>query len=162
MKSLKILFTVFVAIFLFSCDKDDDKVTPIIDLEARTIDYELVTTPTSTTGEVRLTGRVTNIENTNFSSDSRQQFIQLSRRPLGSTTETVLEQNDFTAIAHGDEITLVVVINWDIANEFQPEFVLRISYDPDILTDGNTNNDDSNSSNDVFVLSGFDINSLFS
>lgn len=159
MKTMKLVLLV-LCISLQSCDKDDES-PKLIDLEATTIDYELLTTTSSTTGEVRLTARVTNIGNTNFSSSSGQQFIQLSRRPLGTSIETVLEQNDFTVLAHGDEITLIVVINWDTTVEFQPEFILRISYDPDILIDDNTNNDDSNTTNNEFVLSGFDINDLF-
>lgn len=160
MKTLQLLLLTLLCIISFSCDKDDE--TPIvIDLEATTIDYELLNTTTPTTGEVRLTARVTNIGNTDFNSGSGQQSIQLLRRPLGSTTETLLEENNFTEINHGDQITIVVVINWDIAIEFQPEFILNISYDPDIAIDGNENNDDSNSSNNRFVLSGSDINSLF-
>ncbi|WP_188606875.1 hypothetical protein [Aquaticitalea lipolytica] len=159
MRTIKIFSIVILSFFLSSCDKDDDPQT--IDLEATTIDYELVVTTSPTTGEVRLTAIVTNIGNSNFNSSSGQQFIQLSRRELGSTAETVLETNNFTVLNRGDEITLVVVINWNTAIEFQPEFILRISYDPDILLDDNPNNDDTNSTNNSFVLSGFDINGLF-
>jgi|TARA_B100001059_G_C17633760_1_gene475756 hypothetical protein len=159
MRTIKIFSIVILSFFLSSCDKDDDPQT--IDLEATTIDYELVGTTSPTTGEVRLTAIVTNIGNSNFNSSSGQQFIQLSRRELGSTAETVLETNNFTVLNRGDEITLVVVINWNTAIEFQPEFILRISYDPDILLDDNPNNDDTNSTNNSFVLSGFDINGLF-
>jgi hypothetical protein len=147
---------------LSSCNKGEEPDTPIIDLEASTIDYELdALGGCQCTGTVRLTGKVKNIGNTNFSSGPKQQFIQLIQKPLGTSTETVIKHHEFSTLAADAEIEVTIVIPWDVAIEFQPEYILRISYDPDIYIDGNSNNDDTNSTNNTFTLSGFDINGVF-
>lgn len=164
--SISIMCIVTMMVIVISCDKDKDEdpvMVPNVDLKAEGISYELAPNgeDCQCSGLVRLTGRVKNIGKDNFSSSNGQQVIYLIKKPLGSTQETILAEVRFNELAAGQELTVTTVIRWDVAIEFQPEFILRIAYDPDILIDGNLNNDDGVSNNNSFTLSGFDINQLF-
>ena len=44
--------------------------------------------------------------------------------------------------------------------EFPPDYIVKISYDPDILIDGNPDNDDCNPGNNEVTRSGAGINTL--
>ena len=159
----KIFLIVLTVIGLVSCDKDDAPTTePFVDLTADLISYQMVSQPPATTGQVRITGHIKNVGNTNFSSSLGQQVAFLIESPLGTTTETIMATANLPAVLNaGDAITFSYLKNWDTTIEFQNDIILRISYDPDILIDGNTNNDDSNPTNNALTLSGNMINSLF-
>ncbi|MBP0903914.1 hypothetical protein ACFSKN_05565 [Mariniflexile gromovii] len=159
MKTMKlVLLVLFVS--LQSCDKDD--ADPFVDLKAENTTYELVSKTTATTGIVRITGHIKNVGNTTYTSGSNQQLAQLLEHPLGTTTNNVVATSNIsTSLNAGAEVSFSYTRNWDIAIEFQPEIILRISYDPDILIDGNSNNDDMDSSNNSFTLDGTAINYLF-
>lgn len=162
MKNMK-LFLLIITCTLLACDKDDEPtVEQTIDLSADAITYEMVSQTSPTTGEVRITGHIQNVGNTNFNSTIGQQVAHLIERPLGSTTETVVATENLSpTINAGNEITFSYTRNWDTTIEFQNDIILRISYDPDIFIDGNPNNDDINSSNNTLILAGNTINSLF-
>ena len=159
----KIFLIVLTVIVLASCDKDDaPTIEPFVDLKAEAITYQMVSQTSATTGQVRITGHIKNVGNANFSSSLGQQVAYLSERPLGTTTETIMASANLPAVINaGDEVTFSYVKNWDTTIEFQNDVILRVSYDPDILVDGNANNDDTNSTNNVMTLAGNMINSLF-
>lgn len=77
----------------------------------------------------------------------------------------MVAQVPFQNLAPAQEVNLVYERNWDAASpaegEFPPTYRLLIGYDPDILLDGNPNNDDCNSNNNQLERSGADVNALF-
>lgn len=161
LKKLTMVILVFTCIFS-ACDNDDDKDEEIIDLKADAITYSMVTQTSATTGEVRITGHIKNVGNTNFSSSLGQQTAFLIERTLGTTTETTMATANLPAIINaGNEITFSYTRNWDTTIEFQNEISLKITYDPDIFIDGNPKNDDVNLNNNTLILEGNTINSLF-
>lgn len=158
-----LIFTVFTVLFITSCDKDDAPTEEsFVDLKADAITYTMVSQTSATTGQVRITGHVKNVGTATFSSTLGQQVAYLIERPLGFTTETIRATANLPAVLNsGSEITFSYLKNWDTTIEFQTDIILRISYDPDILIDGNPNNDDANSANNAMTLAGNNINSLF-
>ena len=159
MKTINFFLAITLLTILSSCQDNDP--APVIDIQALTITYSLVSTSTPTTGTVELTGVIKNIGNADYSSTAGQQILSLIQRPAGTTTETVLETKDFLLVQKGAELTIITQIPWDVAHEFQPDLILRVSYDPDLLEDGNTANDDKNSENNEYILAGNLVNDLF-
>ncbi len=160
MKTLKSILFMAIGVLLMACDNDDDS-NSFVDLSAEELSYSLVSQTNATTGVVRISGKIKNIGNTRYSSTAQQQYAAIYEKPLGTSTETELGTLNFTNLNAGEETTFFFDRNWDIAIEFQPEFILRIVLDPDILLDDNDANDDTNSANNSITIQGNDINNLF-
>lgn len=160
MKTIKSILLCSILFGFLSCS-DDDSTSSFVDLKAEGLTYALVSQSSATTGVVRISGKIKNIGNTNFSSTIQQQYAAIYERALGTTTETEEIALNFTTMSAGEETTFFYDRNWDTTIEFQPEFILRIVMDPDITLDGNLNNDDVNFNNHQIILQGNQINSLF-
>jgi len=160
MKTIKSILCISLLFGFISCT-DDDSTTSVVDLRAEELSYSLVSQSSATTGVVRISGKIKNIGNANFSSTIQQQYAAIYERTLGTTTETEEIALNFTTMSAGEETTFFYDRNWDTTIEFQPEFILRIVMDPDITLDGNLNNDDVNFNNHQIILQGNQINSLF-
>lgn len=160
MKTIKSILLCSILFGFLSCS-DDDSTSSFVDLKAEGLTYALVSQSSATTGVVRISGKIKNIGNANFSSTIQQQYAAIYERPLGTTTETEEIALNFTTMNAGEETTFFYDRNWDTTIEFQPEFILRIVMDPDITLDGNSNNDDINFNNHQIILQGNEINSLF-
>ena len=165
-------FTVmaFMLMAFASCDPSDDvddtPATPAIDLKAEHIIFSVE--PTSEfAGHATITGNIVNIGD-NFSSGTGQQILRLYERQLGAPTTQLgdlVASLNFTALPAGERLEVSYTRPWNASSpaegEFPPEYILVIDFDPDILSDGNVHNDDSNSSNNKIEVSGILINSMF-
>lgn len=157
MKNLNKLFALLF-LSLISCDKDDP--TPkVIDLKAD-ITYEKVTQISSTSGTVKIIAHVKNVGNSAFISSENQQVANLVMKIPGGN-DVIIEHLDFTTVAKDGELTFHSIQDWDTTIEFPANFQLKIVYEPDIAIDSSSNNDDSNDSNNTFLLDGFALNTLF-
>ena len=166
MKTLKILTLFLFCTTIFSCEPDEDTPTPNIDLEAELIIFSVE--PTSQfAGNATITGIVKNIGD-NFSSGSGQQTILLYERSSGTPTTqlgNLVASLAFTTLSPDETLEVSYTRPWNSSSpaegEFPPEYILIISYDPDLYIDGNVNNDDSNHTNDELIVSGSIINTMF-
>jgi hypothetical protein len=161
MKTIKSILFISLLFGCISCSDDDDSTTSFVDLKAEELSYSLVSKSSPTTGVIRISGKIKNIGNANFSSTIQQQHAAIYERVPGTTTEVEEIALNFTTMSAGEENTFFYDKNWDTTIEFQPEFILRIVMDPDITLDGNLNNDDVNFNNHQIILQGNEINSLF-
>lgn len=164
MKTLKISIIALLTLTLAGCPRDD---SPILnpDLEATSITFSVV--PTSDfAGVATITGTVTNVGDLDFNSGQGQQGILLYERPLGTPAPgNLVTRLDFTRLNVGSTLTVSFSRQWDSSSpaegEFPPEYILIVSYDPDILIDANETNNDTNSSNNSLTVSGGAINGMF-
>ncbi len=104
---------------------------------------------------IRITGVVENKGGGTFDSSAGQQSVQLYQ------DTTLLETQEFEDLAAGATVSVTHVISWNTSNEFPPTFRVIIVYDPDISIDGNDNNDDCATSDNVMEKTGSEINDLF-
>ena len=105
-------------------------------------------------GTIELTGQVVNRGNADFVSPARQARVQiLESRPQGGApiVQTDMPLDNLPA-GHG--MTIKARRSWVRNVQFPPTFSLVLSYDPDILHDGNPQNDDCNMSNNQIDLQG--------
>ena len=165
MKTLKLIVLASIAIIAISCEDDDPIRVLDIDLQATAINFS-IEKETDFAGTATITGIVTNIGSENFVSSTNQQRILLYERPSGSSgTGTLIGEVNFTTLNAGEQLTVSYTRNWDSSSpgegEFPPNYVLQITYDPDITVDGNENNDDKNSANNSLTENGKAINDLF-
>lgn len=116
------------------------------------IDFEVVTTDPDT---VRITGVVENKGGGLFDSSAGQQSVQLYEGT------TLLATQEFEDLAAGATVSVTHEMSWNTNNEFPPTFRVLIAYDPDISIDGNDNNDDCATSDNVLERDGSEINDLF-
>jgi len=107
-----------------------------------------------TKGRVRLTGTIRNLGTVAFVSDPRQVIVSLEQQIPGERRASTLVQRNISNLAAGANLTLVHDLAWDTALEFPATFTLRLSYDPDIYIDANTQNDDCNQNNNTQSLGG--------
>lgn len=116
------------------CDGPDPAVTAI--------NYQLLSTTSPTSGNVRITGVVRNRGTMLFNSGEGQQSVYIYE---GS--ELVATQ-DFTTVAVNATVEVTYERNWSTQDEFRPpSYTVLLAYDPDIYLDGNEENDDCNSDN---------------
>ncbi|WAC03465.1 hypothetical protein N7U66_08240 [Lacinutrix neustonica] len=170
-RTFNLLFLFALSIVSLSCGPSEDdspEPTPIIDLQAD--DVVFMITPTSSIafdGTATITGRVKNMAD-NFISVEGQQVILLYERSLGTPTDqpgTEIGRVEFTTLRTGETMQVSYTRPWNSASpaegEFPPEYILRLSLDPDIQIDGNVHNNDNNSENNELIVSGKAINQLF-
>ena len=113
-----------------------------------------------TRGFVELVGRVRNLGGEAFLSERGQQRLELWEETPGAAPR-VIETASFATLAPGVTTRILHRRHWDTAIEFKPRFHLRITYEPDIRTDGNPRNDDCRLDNNEAVLEPARIDALF-
>lgn len=146
-------------------DPDDGRV-PVVcfgpDPQALRIEFRLIEATTATSGRVEIKGIVDNYGMEEFRSGQGQQSAQLFE---GNTlvAENLLVEHEFLNLALDETISVEYERDWDTADEFLPsEYTLYVNLDPDIFIDGNEQNDDCNTNNNMLQRSTTDINALFS
>jgi len=130
-----------------------------IDPAAQSLDFVLVRRTARFRGVVRITGVVKNLGRANFLSGPRQQSVHLYQ------DNRIVATRAFQTLGAGATLAVAFERAWDASSpaegEFPPQYKLVLSYDPDIAIDGNINNDDCNSRNNLLTRSGSAINALF-
>ncbi|KAA1242837.1 hypothetical protein [Aquimarina sp. RZ0] len=169
MKTLQFLPLLLLALIVSGCPSDDVINLGTIDLEATSINFSIKRDSINEfRGTATITGIITNIGDREFTSSDGQQSILLYQRNLGTPSGNpgdLVSQKNFTTLNSGATETVTFTRNWSSASpgegEFPPDYQIIISYDPDILTDGNDANNDENPANNELTVSGSDINDLF-
>lgn len=157
MKKTIICSIVLLCLFNTSCIKE--KPDPNIDLEAHEIVFSVVkTAPFS--GNATIKGVIQNVGD-DYRSDPGKQVIYLYEKELGVANGEIVAQKEFTNLDAGETLELSYSRSWSAPIEFPPDYILWISYGPDITMDGNEANDDKISVNNKLVKSGEGINDLF-
>ncbi len=94
-----------------------------------------------------------------------QQVITLYERSIDTPADQLGEEvarKTFINQDAGETNALSFSRNWSSCNEFSPEYILVIGYDPsNLYQDGNLYNEYTNHDNDKIVVSGSGINVLF-
>ncbi len=133
------------------------------DPAAQSITFGIVSRTSAFRGQVRITGTVRNLGGA-FDSSPGQQVVQLFEEPLGGRARLVATQ-PFADLPAGGEVRVTFERAWDASSpaegEFPPNYLLIIAYDPDILSDGNADNDDCQSANNSLERSSSAINEMF-
>ncbi|RKR15408.1 hypothetical protein CLV91_1494 [Maribacter vaceletii] len=167
----KTLALIAVTFFFANCtnpDRDndvyDESVT--IDLSAEKITFSINKT-TQWEGTATITGTIKNIGD-HFSSGRGQQIAYLYERSLGTPTTqlgNIVASKSFSELASNGTLEVSFTRPWNSSSpaegEFAPEYILVLSYDPDLFIDGNKSNDDTNHDNNEILESGIEINNLF-
>jgi len=105
-------------------------------------------------GEIELSGVVHNRGNAAFVSRPGQAEVQiLTSRPPGEAP-LVLARKALFNLQAAQSISIQFRRAWPRNVQFPPTFSLVISYDPDILFDGNPQNDDCTQANNQMDLAG--------
>lgn len=105
-------------------------------------------------GQIQLTGQVVNRGNAAFVSPPQQARVKiLESRPQGGAP-IILADKPLDNLPAGHALGIQVRRAWTRNVQFPPTFSLILSYDPDILHDGNPENDDCNMSNNQIDLQG--------
>ncbi|WP_179020428.1 hypothetical protein [Winogradskyella forsetii] len=168
MKIYKISILMLMSLLMVNCDSDDDSSNevPQIDLKAEFILFSVEPT-TQFAGTATITGIVKNIGD-DFNSGAGQQTISLYERSLGTPTNqsgNLVASLNFETLAANETLEVSYSRPWNSSSpaegEFPPEYILVISYDPDLFLDGNLNNDDTNTANNEILVSGSLINTMF-
>lgn len=126
------------------------------DPKAMSISYTKVSDSGSGSGEVTITGRVTNRGMTDFTSSEGQQAVYLYE---GSQ---LIAQTAFVNLAVDASVTVTYTRSWSLSDEFRPpSYTVELAYDPDIFIDGNPGNDDCNLNNNSLERDTSAIDALF-
>ena len=140
----------------------DDDVPPSCqgpDLRAREIEYSLVNRTGPTTADILIKGVADNIGLADYLSGEDQQSLQLLE------DGTMVAQQEFVNLTVGETVSVEYQRSWSIdpaGAEFQPRrYALMVAYDPDILDDGNLNNDECSFDNNLILRGTTGIRSLF-
>lgn len=168
MKTIKFIPIIILFSITLSCDTDDTSSgpPPTIDLEATSLDFS-IDNRDGFVADATILGTITNIQD-DFVSGAGQQAILLYERSLGTPSGNPgneVARVNFTTLGAGEALTISYTRTWNASSpaegEFPPDYRIVISYDPDLLIDGNNDNDDDNSSNDELIRNGQGINQLF-
>jgi hypothetical protein len=153
MKSKLILPFLALSVCVFSgltcpdnCETTDPN--PAVDR----IDITVLTTDPAT---IRVVGVVENKGGGTFDSSTGQQSVQLWEGT------TLLATQEFEDLAAGATVSVTHDMSWSTSTEFPPTLRVLIAYDPDIYIDGNDNNDDCSTSDNVMEKTGSEINAEF-
>lgn len=127
------------------------------DLRAKEIEYSLVNLTSATTADILIKGVADNIGLADYLSGVDQQSVQLWE------DATMVAQQEFVNLTVGETVSVEYQRSWSIRGaEFQPSrYALIVTYDPDILDDGNLNNDECSFSNNLILRGTTGIPSLF-
>ncbi len=107
------------------------------------------------TGRVRIHATVHN-NGADYVSRPGQQVAQLYQ---GSAAVT---SRDFPSLGSGGAAPLTLDVNWTPGGEFNSDFVLLLTYGPDIFIDNMATNDDCRMTNNEARLTAASIDALFS
>lgn len=127
-------------------------------LETIRIDFELLSTTSSTEGTVRITGVIQNTGSSAFDSGVGQQSVQLYQGT--NFQQAPVAQTDFEDLAAGGVLTVTYETTWSRSTEFPPDFALYINLDPDLFIDGNEANDECPTTDNLLTRAGSEINDL--
>jgi hypothetical protein len=109
---------------------------------------------------VTITGVMRNLGG-GYETRPNQQQITLYETRAGVPGGRVVASAPFGNLTPGQEVRVNYSVIWNSGQEFPPSYKLMISYDPDILIDANTRNDDCRNNNNEVTRNGEDINRLF-
>jgi hypothetical protein len=107
------------------------------------------------TGRIRITAVATNAGLQAFNSSEGQQSLRISQGG------DILATQPFEDLEPGASVSVSVETDWNAAAEFVADFVGRITYDPDILIDGNEENDDCRTVDNELTLPAVQVNEEF-
>lgn len=111
-------------------------------------------------GTIDIVGVVRNVGRANYVSGRGQQSVELLEESPGETPR-VVRTASFTNLNAGGDVRVTYQRDWDVAREFPPRYMLRISYGPDIRIDGNAANDDCRLNNNEATIEPRQIDVLF-
>ncbi|MBW1743833.1 MAG: hypothetical protein JRJ47_10475 [Deltaproteobacteria bacterium] len=112
-------------------------------------------------GRVRITAIAKNVGGADFTSGQGQQSVQLWEDVPGVNERQPVKTKEFQNLAKGAKIRISIERDWTASTEFPASYEARISYDPDILADGNDNNNDCNMNNNKKRTDGTKIGAMF-
>ena len=112
-------------------------------------------------GKVRITAIAKNRGGADFASGPGQQSLQLWEDVPGVNEKQPVKQREFENLAKDAKIRISIERDWTASTEFPASYEARISYDPDILADGNDNNNDCNMNNNKNRRDGTKISAMF-
>jgi len=125
------------------------------DPRAKSIEYSLVNRLDANRATIRIKGTIENIGLSDYLSGADQQGIQLWQ------DDTMVADTTFVNLAVDETLEITYEREWSLGDEFLPtRYKLLVTYDPDILDDGNLNNDDCNINNNMILRRASDINTL--
>ncbi|MBF6627609.1 MAG: hypothetical protein PHS71_07785 [Proteiniphilum sp.] len=151
--------SLWLLISLGSCDSETPEAEPHIDLAAESLEFSLEQTEPFV-GNVTITGIVKNIGDPYHSSEG-QQTLFLIEKPAAGDPVTLISK-DFKDLDAGETLEITYQVQkWRSSQEFPPDYILRISFDPDLYIDGNPHNDDANQHNNTLEKEGEEIKQLF-
>ncbi|HEY8553713.1 MAG TPA: hypothetical protein VIL43_04125 [Burkholderiales bacterium] len=133
------------------------KLTCSVDLAAEPLKIVHVRKASDGTYTFYLSARIKNVGSSTFRANAGQAAAILWH---GSRVLTRVPITVLTAGATRDAGT--TISRWRLSDEFPPDFTLQISYDPDIGSDGNPENDDCRMTNNKATLSGAEVTRLLS
>ncbi len=136
-------------------DRLNANLKPCPDLMAESIQFEIVGVKSTHVLRVRVTGIVKNIGSKEFRSNARQQSVNLY---IGS--RWMATKSNITSIAPGESVSVSYTMDFHLSNEFPETAKVSISYDPDILNDGNPMNDDCTTANNTATRSMADVHDI--
>jgi hypothetical protein len=141
------------------CTIDPGGSTPVRcqgpDPRAKSIEYSLVNRIDANRATIQIKGTIENIGMNNYDSGPGQQGIQLWE------DDTMVHSIQFEDLAVGAIEEITYQREWDLGDEFLPGYYkVLVTYDPDILDDGNLNNDDCRMTNNMAIRRASDINTL--
>jgi hypothetical protein len=117
------------------------------DLGAELVTYEIIKQIDPKTVRVRITGKVKNVGSKDFRSAAKQAVAQFSEsEPANPESFKIVVEKEILALPVGEFFPLEYERDWETADldkfSDQPHYRLEIKYAPDILQDGNPDNDD--------------------
>jgi len=112
-------------------------------------------------GRVRITAIAKNVGGADFTSGPGQQSVQLWEDVPGVNEKQPVKAQNFQNLARNQEVRVSIERDWTASTEFPASYEARIAYDPDILSDGNENNDDCNMNNNMKRHDGASISAMF-
>lgn len=129
------------------------------DLRAREIEYSLYNLTSATTADILIKGVADNIGLADYLSGVGQQSVQLWEDGI------MVAQQEFENLTVGETVSVEYQRSWyaeGAGTEFQPtRYTLIVAYDPDILDDGNLNNDECTFDNNLIKRGVDGIATLF-
>jgi hypothetical protein len=128
---------------------------PEIDLAADAVNYRLVSKTNPSNGTIEIEGVIKNVGTRTFTAGANQAFAQLFEY------NTLLAKVPITSLAAGAVVRVKKQQSWRTGLEFPPSYRVSVVYDPDILLDSNTANDDRNALNNSGTRVGSGIDQLF-
>ena len=118
------------------------------DPRAYQIEFSLVSSTSPPYGRIEIKGTADNYGTEEFVSGEGQQSLQLYE---GST---LVSEQPFQNLALDETVEVTYERDWSLSSEFLPSsYQIVIAYDPDILMDGNEDNDDCNTNNNTLTRS---------